>query len=57
MSRKSCLWCADPNSDVDSPDPYSLCRSHYAEYLGTSEADLDRGERELDAEYADAMGW
>ena len=52
-----CEWCADPNSTNDSPDPFTLCNSHYAEYLGTSEADWERGEAEMFAEYVDAMGW
>ena len=56
MSRK-CAWCNPATANIEYPDTDTLCRSHLAEYLGTSEADLDRGEREMDAEYADAMGW
>lgn len=47
-----CLWCHDPNAEEFSP---TLCRMHEAEWLGTSVADLDRGEREQESEWLDTL--
>jgi hypothetical protein len=49
----ACPWC----DDIDTDDPTHLCRMHTAEYLGTSVADLDRGEAEQYAEYFDTLGY
>ncbi len=48
-----CPWCADDPSD--NVDPYTLCRSHLAEFEGLSEAELDRMEAEQAAAYADVL--
>lgn len=50
----SCPWCLDENSGADLDETF--CRMHEAEYLGTSVADLDRGEAEQHAEWVDTLG-
>lgn len=40
---KRCVWCANPNADenaVTEPEK-DLCRSHLAEFEGTTEYGLD----------------
>lgn len=40
---KRCVWCANPNADENAvTDPEKdLCRSHLAEFEGTTEYGLD----------------
>ena len=52
MTTTKCPWC----KNLDTDDPTDLCRMHEAEYLGTSVADLDRGEAEQYAEWMDTLG-
>lgn len=50
----NCPWCRNYAAATGDEDPNTLCRSHYAEYLGTSEEMLDREEEDT---YAESMGW
>ncbi len=47
-----CTWCRDPNAGEDDG---TLCRMHEAEFLGTTVADLDRGETIQRAEWLDTL--
>lgn len=53
MTATKCLWCRDDDAEHDDG---TLCRMHEAEYLGTSVADLDRGEAIQRAEWLDTLG-
>lgn len=59
-SGKPCQWCADDLAEVGSVDPDNpareLCRSHLAEYEGTSLDGLDRMEADERADM-DALGY
>jgi hypothetical protein len=48
----TCPWC----NGTDTDDPWGLCLMHEAEYLGTTMADLERGDREQYAEWLDTLG-
>jgi hypothetical protein len=48
----NCTWCKSPTAqDIDG----TLCRTHEAEALGTTEAELDRRDAEQDAEWLDTF--
>jgi hypothetical protein len=49
-----CPWCKNPNTNDDSWSD-DFCRTHEAEYLGHSVAEMDRGEAVQHAEYLDTL--
>jgi len=57
MKNTRCPWCRNYDGATGDEDPRTLCRSHLAEYEGTTEDMLDREEAETYAEMADAYGW
>lgn len=51
-ARRACPWCAG-DDEAGERNPELLCRTHEAEHDGLSVAELDRRDREQDAEYAE----
>jgi hypothetical protein len=51
---KNCPWCKNYAAATGDEDPNTLCRSHLAEYEGTSEDMLDREDADT---YAESMGY
>lgn len=52
--KRKCPWCADPAAG-DTARPDLLCIPHLAEYEGLTVDELQRMEREQQAEWADTL--